>query len=294
MYSDKIKLVKETYYTAVIDLFFFVSYLVIAFFICMKQNDGWQKFVNLYTTFNYLSLSSCALLILALIHYFIYKHNMKIRDDFLKHGEKYQGEIVDTIYVKNWKGQGRSRNYKLVIQYDGNKKFVTPPYYFDNFYSIVGNDCNVYVLGGKCYASDFYVSKTVKGNEERPSRVNEEEYLYRNIYFGTFERSKFIEGRTTIIIDGSDRYIMPMPRTVCFKDGVSKLVVIDICIESDKKVKVFQNFENELLEYMRNEAKQLSSMQTDQFNDLIKKKLAELLHTYYYFVKIKEVNVGEI
>ena len=127
-----------------------------------------------------------------------------------------------------------------------------------------------------------------------PPRVREEDYLYCNIDPINFDRAKFIDGRVIIKIDKSFKYIMTMPRAVVFNDGVKKSVVVDIAIETTKKVGVFSNFEQELIAYARLTAQTMSSEQLAEFNQLIRKKLEELLHTYYYFVKVKSIDVGEI
>lgn len=160
MYSDKIRLVKETIYRqALLFLIISAGYVVVAFFTCMKNDTGLQLFVLMFTSFNMISLIVAFLLLLAAIYYLRYKYNMKKRQDFLQNGVKYPGEIINTFTVKNWFGQGRARNYRMVIRYDGDKEFVTPPYDTEMEYRIVTNACNVYVLKGKCYAADFIVKK---------------------------------------------------------------------------------------------------------------------------------------
>lgn len=297
MYSDKIRLVKETLYRqAILFIGMLIGIIVIGFITCMKYEDGMQRFITLFTSVNVISLLSAVCLVLAIVYCFRYKYNMIKRDRFLKEGRKYPGEIKKTFEVKNWFGQGRSRNYKLVIEYDGNKEFVTLPYVPDMEYAISSNDCSVYVLNGKCYATEFNVEKKGKNISDvsRPSRVKEEDYLCSKINPDNFDRQKFIEGRVTIVLDKSDKYIMPIPIPVVFNDGVVKSVVIDIAIESPKKIALFQTFEEELKEYIKSVSKGLSSAQILEFNELVKGKLNELLRTYYYFVKIKSVYVEEI
>ena len=70
-------------------------------------------------------------------------------------------------------------------------------------------------------------------------------------------------------------------------------MVVDIAIESVKKVKVFSNFDDELSAYLMSEGKKYSSAEIEKFNEMLKVKLKELLRTYYYFVEIKSIDVGE-
>lgn len=294
MYSDKIKLVKETYYKpAIFFLLIVVANIVIAIIKCMKLEKGLQIFVQIFTTFNVGSILCVVCIIISIIYWHLYKKSLSDRERFLKYGTRYPAKITRSFAVKNWMGQGRARYIKLVIRYDGDKEFVTPPYDGNDEYIIAGNDCNVYVLDGKCYAADFYVERKLKNGVERPPRVNEEEYLYKNIDFTNFDRAKFIEGRVTILLDTSNKYIMPVPRPVLFNDGVGKQVVVDIAIESVKKVKVFSNFDDELSAYLMSEGKKYSSAEVEKFNEMLKVKLKELLRTYYYFVEIKSIDVGE-
>ena len=294
MYSDKIKLVKETYYKqALYVLVVIASIVIIGFFVCMKYENGLQQFCAIFTTLNPITFCCFIAIIWAASYFFIYRKSLNDRERFLQYGTKYPAKIVDHVAVIDWIAPGRTRRIKLVIRYDGDKEFVTPPYDGNDEYIIAGNDCNVYVLDGKCYAADFYVERKLKNGVERPSRVNEVEYLYKNIDFTNFDRAKFIEGRVTILLDTSNKYIMPVPRPVIFSDGVAKQVVVDIAIESVKKVKVFSNFDDELSAYLMSEGKKYSSAEIEKFNEMLKVKLKELLRTYYYFVEIKSIDVGE-
>lgn len=295
MYTDKMRLVRETFYRqSILFMSIFAGSVLISFITCMKKEIGLQVFILLFTSFNSISLLAVVCVILAVIYYLRYLYSMKVRAEFLFKGEKYPGEIIDTFAVKNWFGQGCARNYKMVIQYAGNKEFVTPAYDMDSEYIVTSNSCNVYVLNGKEYATDFNLTKKGKDGIIRPSGVNEEDFLYSKIDLAKFNRKDFMEGRVTIGLYMSDKYIMPIPKLVIFNDNVVKIVVIDIAIESSQKYKVFSTFENELQEYIKNISNEMSSEQILEFNALVRKKLEELLHTYYYFVKIKSIDIGEI
>ena len=294
MYSDKIKLVKETFYKQAIYILIVVaSIIVIGFFVCMKYENGLHQFCTLFATLN--PITFCCLIAIgwAGSYYFRYRKSLRDRERFLQYGTRYPAQIVEHVAVIDWFAPGRTHRIKLIIRYDVDKEFITPAYDNDPCYIIAGNDCNVYVLDGKCYASDFYVERKRKTDIERLSRVNAEEYLYKNIDFTNFDRAKFIEGRVTILLDTSNKYIMPVPRPVLFNDGVGKQVVVDIAIESVKKVKVFTNFDDELSAYIMSEGKKYSSAEIEKFNEALKVKLKELLRTYYYFVKIISIDVGE-
>lgn len=297
MYSDKIRLVKEKFYKqSLLFLIIGLSTIVIALIKCCSYTNGVEVFISIFTSINAIGLTIYIFLLLALIYYMRYRYNINRRKKFLEHGKLYKAIIEDTYNVVNWFGQGRQGNYKMVIRYDGNKTFVTPAYESDTEYIIVSNDCNVYVLNGKCYASDFNVQKKSKYSGEiiEEPRVNEEEFLVNSIKEDCFNRKEFLEGRVKVYMGKSERYIMPVPIPATFRDGITKSIVIDVEIQSDNKVEVFLEFRKELSEYIINTAKSISYEQIHDFKAGVEKKLYELLRTYYYFVKIKSVSIGEI
>lgn len=295
MYTNKVKYVREQYTLQTI--FFalmFVCVFIVSIIYSVKYEIGINGFVRLYTSLNLTTIWAGVCLLLSITYYVCYKYFIHKRKKFLSRGNVYTGEIIGTFAVTNWFGQGRARYIKLVIRYDG-KEFVTPAMYPDMAHVIVGNSCKVYVLNNECYASDFVVEcyDKNKSDYKKVYHVDANKYLFRNINIENFDYKAFLKRRIAIEIEGSDKYILPAPYKVVLKDGVSKIIVIDIEVEQqDKTLTVFSTFEGELNEYIQTNTKKINSVQLTQFSEQLRVKLHELLHTYYYFVKIKSVDIG--
>ena len=267
---------------------------IVSIIYSVKYEIGISGFVRLYTSLNLTTIWAGVCLLLSITYYVCYKYFIHKRNKFISQGSVYTGEIIDTLAVINWFGQGRARYIKLVIRYDG-KEFVTPAIYPDMAHIISGNSCNVYVLNSECYASDFIIKCCDRHNSDykKVCYIDANKFLFRNINLENFDYKEFLKGRIEVEIEGSDKYILPAPYKVVLKDGVRKIIVIDIEVEQqDKTLTVFSTFEGELNEYIQTNTKKISLEQLTQFSEHLRVKLNELLHTYYYFVIIKSIDIG--
>lgn len=278
--------------TAVVCLALAFIGLIVSFFDALKLENGIQVFISVYTSFNTTSLVVYWWFGFAIIFFALYKYNMLRRKNFLEKGVEYPGIILDTIYIK----RRRTRKFRLKIQYDGDKVFLTPRYDVNN-YTIISDKCSVYVLNGKCYASDFKAedhSKAVIDGSFALSDFDEEKYLLTEIEKEGFNRAEFLKERVTAARKKSDKYILPMPIPAVFSDGKSTYILVDIYIQSNLKRETFALFHKELAVYILEEAKKYSSSETEIFYRAVKTKLYELLRTYYHWAKILDIKIGSI
>ena len=77
-----------------------------------------------------------------------------VRHVFMAKGKRYDGKIVKKIIVKSDSGRLR-KDRILVIEYDNGKRFKTPRYSCYEGYTTYADECSVYVLHGRRYATGY-------------------------------------------------------------------------------------------------------------------------------------------
>lgn len=229
-----------------------------------------------------------ALLVYQVICYSISLHKDNV---IIKNGRQYSATIVDVVEKQTTNNGGFPDTFYLVIQYDGEKKVTSKPYLTNPKIELKDKKCVVHIYKNECVVTEFNLKTEKKVREFESLYVKIEECLIKNIYADDFDSDVFFRKRLRAPLYGKNKYIFPIPLFVVFKDGMMKLVIIDIRVCSWKKIITSEAFNMEMYGYYG----QLGVLYTwddkEEVKRLIAEKVKEVMKKYYRYVKVLSVDV---